>query len=131
VPPLDSAQRLSLRWPRWYPLSADDRLKEAQAVATLTSAGQLSRESAVKMIAASHSISDVEAELNAIGQDAAMTDDVNESEDWRARAETAEAALSLAQAEAQARLIRAELKAEALRAGMVDLDGLKLLISTR
>jgi hypothetical protein len=60
-----------LRWPRWYPLSADDRLKEAQAVATLTSAGQLSRESAVKTIAASHSISDVEAELNAIGQDAA------------------------------------------------------------
>ena len=56
-----------------------------------------------------------------------MTDDVNESEDWRARAETAEAALSLAQTEAQARLIRAELKAEALRAGMVDLDGLKLL----
>jgi len=71
LPPLDSAQRLSLRWPRWYPLSADDRLKEAQAVATLTSAGQLSRESAVKTIAASHSISDVEAELNAIGQDAA------------------------------------------------------------
>ncbi|MDD2795884.1 hypothetical protein [Acidocella sp.] len=68
--PLDSTQRLRLRWPRWYPLSADDRLKEAQAVATLTNAGQLSRETAVKTIAASHSIADVEAELNAIDQDA-------------------------------------------------------------
>src|SRR5580698_4146291 len=69
LPPLDSTQRLTLRWPRWYPLSADDRLKEAQAVATLTNAGQLSRETAVKTIAASHSIADVEAELNAIDQD--------------------------------------------------------------
>jgi len=70
LPQLDSTQRLTLRWPRWYPLSADDRLKEAQAVATLTNAGQLSRETAVKTIAASHSIADVEAELNAIDQDA-------------------------------------------------------------
>ena len=69
VPPLDSGQRLTLRWPRWYPLSADDRLKEAQAIATLTNAGQLSRETAVKTIAASHSITDVAAELNAIDQD--------------------------------------------------------------
>jgi hypothetical protein len=69
LPALDPTQRLNLRWPRWYPLSADDRLKEAQAVATLTNAGQLSRETAVKTIAASHSIADVEAELNAIDQD--------------------------------------------------------------
>jgi hypothetical protein len=44
-------------------------LKEAQAIATLTNAGQLSRETAVKTIAASHSITDVAAELNAIDQD--------------------------------------------------------------
>ena len=56
-----------------------------------------------------------------------MTDEINNVEDWQARAETAEAALSRVQAEADAKLIRAELKAEALRAGMVDLDGLKLL----
>jgi hypothetical protein len=70
IGPLDPAIRLTLRWPRWYPLSADDRLKEAQAVATLTGAGQLSRETAVKTISASHNISDVEAELDAIDQDA-------------------------------------------------------------
>lgn len=56
-----------------------------------------------------------------------MTDEMNDAEDWQARAQSAEAALSRVQAEAEARLIRAELKAEALRAGMVDLDGLKLL----
>jgi hypothetical protein len=70
VAPIDPGLRISLRWPRWYPLSADDRLKEAQAIATLTGAGQLSQESAVKSLAASHSISDVEAEINAIAQDA-------------------------------------------------------------
>ena len=56
-----------------------------------------------------------------------MTDEINPVVDWQLRAEAAEAALSQTQAEANSRLIRAELKAEALRAGMVDLDGLKLL----
>ncbi len=69
VPALDPRQRLTLRWPRWYPLSADDRLKEAQAIATLTNAGQLSRESAVKALAASHAIADIGEELKAIDQD--------------------------------------------------------------
>jgi hypothetical protein len=57
-----------------------------------------------------------------------MTEERQEhNEQWQIRAETAEAALNRVQAEVDARLIRAELKAEALRAGMVDLDGLKLL----
>jgi hypothetical protein len=56
-----------------------------------------------------------------------MTDETEGPEDWQARAETAEAALANVQAQANAKLIRAELKAEAIRAGMVDLDGLKLL----
>jgi hypothetical protein len=56
-----------------------------------------------------------------------MTDEINDSENWQVRAETAEAALMRVQADADAKLIRAELKTEAIRAGMVDLDGLKLL----
>ena len=57
-----------------------------------------------------------------------MTDEIESGqENWQARAERAEAALLSAQTEIGARLIRAELKAEAIRAGMVDLDGLKLL----
>ena len=45
----------------------------------------------------------------------------------RLRAEAAERAFTELQASTQTRLIHAELKAEAVRAGIVDLDGLKLL----
>jgi hypothetical protein len=69
VGPMDTGTKISLRWPRWYPLSADDRLKEAQAVATLTNAGQLARETGVKMTAAATGVEDVSAELDAIDQD--------------------------------------------------------------
>jgi len=56
-----------------------------------------------------------------------MTEEIEKTEDWRVRAESAEAALSQMQAEMAARVVRAELKAEAVRAGMIDLDGLKLI----
>jgi hypothetical protein len=57
-----------------------------------------------------------------------MTDDMSENnENWQSRAEAAEAALSRVQSETEIRVIKAELKAEAIKAGMVDLDGLKLL----
>ena len=44
-----------------------------------------------------------------------------------ARTEALETQLTAVQRETQARLIRSELKAEAIRVGIVDLDGLKLL----
>jgi hypothetical protein len=56
-----------------------------------------------------------------------MSDEQNNAETWQTRAELAEAALSRFQADAETKLIRAELKAEAVKAGMIDLDGLKLL----
>lgn len=45
----------------------------------------------------------------------------------RARAELLERKLSDFQQQSDMRLVRAEMKAEAIRAGMIDLDGLKLL----
>jgi len=45
----------------------------------------------------------------------------------RARADALEQRMQTLQRETEQRLIRAEMKAEAVRAGMVDLDGLKLL----
>ena len=45
----------------------------------------------------------------------------------RARAEVLERRLAETEQEARGRVLRAELKVEAVRAGMVDLDGLKLL----
>jgi hypothetical protein len=46
---------------------------------------------------------------------------------WQLRAEQAEAALAETQKQAAERLLRAELKAEAIQAGMIDLDGIKLI----
>jgi hypothetical protein len=48
-------------------------------------------------------------------------------DELRARAELLERQLVEVQLRTDARLIKAELKAEAIRAGMVDLDGLKLI----
>jgi hypothetical protein len=45
----------------------------------------------------------------------------------RARAESLEQQLAEVRERTDARLIRAELKAEAIRAGMIDMDGLKLV----
>lgn len=50
-----------------------------------------------------------------------------EIEALRARADELERQLTLIKADTDQKLIRAELKAEAVRAGIVDLDGLKLL----
>ncbi len=69
IAPLDPAARLTLKWPRWYPSSADDRQKDAQTLATLASAGQIRRETAVKSIADTYDIEDVPAELARIGSD--------------------------------------------------------------
>ena len=69
---LDPTARLSLKWPRWYPLSADDRQKDALTLATLARSGQLSRETAVKSIADTYDIADVPAELRRIAEEAPM-----------------------------------------------------------
>jgi hypothetical protein len=57
-----------------------------------------------------------------------MTDEVPEfQQDDAARAAALEARIAEIEATTRAQVIRAELKAEAVRAGMVDLDGLKLV----
>ena len=66
IGPLDAEAPLSLAWPRWYPPSADDRLKDAQALATLTEAGLLTQASALKSVAATYDIADLGAEVVAL-----------------------------------------------------------------
>lgn len=51
----------------------------------------------------------------------------NPVDELRARAEHLEQKLNDFQQRSDTRLVRAEMKAEAIRAGMIDLDGLKLL----
>ena len=69
MPCVDPHVQMSLRWPTWYPVSADDRLKEAQAIATLAGAGQISQEAAVNNLRHAMTITDVEAELTRIRQE--------------------------------------------------------------
>lgn len=57
-----------------------------------------------------------------------MTEELEpDNENWRLRAETAEGELASFTQRVEKRLLRAELKAAALRAGMVDLDGIALI----
>ncbi len=63
LPKLDASVPLSLIWPRWYPPTAQDRQHDAQTLATLTGAGLLSTETAVKSLAGTYDIENVPAEL--------------------------------------------------------------------
>jgi hypothetical protein len=69
APTLDPAVRLSLKWPRWYAPTADDRQKDALTLSTLAAAGQISRETAVKSIADTYDIADVADEIARIKSD--------------------------------------------------------------
>jgi hypothetical protein len=69
VPALDVSARLSIKWPRWYPPTADDRQKDAQTLTTLVTAGLISRETAVKAIADTFDIEDIPGELVNIAVD--------------------------------------------------------------
>jgi hypothetical protein len=56
IGPLNSSARLSLKWPRWYPTTADDRQKDVQSLMSLVAAGCISRETALKAIAGCYDI---------------------------------------------------------------------------
>jgi hypothetical protein len=56
LPVLDNGAFLSLIWPRWYPMTADDRQKDVQSVTSLTSSGLLTREVALHLIAETYDL---------------------------------------------------------------------------
>jgi hypothetical protein len=53
---LDPNATLNLKWPRWYPTTADDRQKDVQSLTSLVAAGCIDRETALKAIAACYDI---------------------------------------------------------------------------
>jgi hypothetical protein len=63
LPELDATAPLTLRWPHWYPLDSLDRQRDAATIATLVSAGQMARETGLRVLAPSYDIEDVPAEL--------------------------------------------------------------------
>jgi hypothetical protein len=66
LPPLDVGAPISLRWPDWYPDDALDAQRTAQTLISLVNAQQLSRETALRIIAADYDIEDVGAEMERI-----------------------------------------------------------------
>jgi hypothetical protein len=56
IGPLNPAAPLALKWPRWYPTTADDRQKDVQSLTSLVTAGCISREMALKAIASCYDI---------------------------------------------------------------------------
>ncbi len=60
IEPLNPSAPLSLKWPRWYPTTADDRQKDVQSLTALVAAGCISREIAFKAIAATYDIENIE-----------------------------------------------------------------------
>jgi hypothetical protein len=62
LPQLDAGAAISLRWPDWYPDDALDAQRAAETLISLVQAGQMSRETAVRLLAASYDIEDVGAE---------------------------------------------------------------------
>jgi hypothetical protein len=66
---LGTDKKITLRWPRWYPPTAQDRTNTASTLKTHKESGHISRETAVKSIAADYDIEDVNAELARIDSD--------------------------------------------------------------
>ena len=63
IDPLNPAASLSLKWPRWYPTTADDRQKDVQSLISLVSAGCITRDTALKAIANCYDIEYAEDEV--------------------------------------------------------------------
>ena len=68
LPKLDPAAPLSLIWPRWYPETSEDRQRDANTLTTLVTNNQLSRETALKLLANTYDIEDLPAELARIAK---------------------------------------------------------------
>jgi hypothetical protein len=67
---LDPVAKISLIWPAWYAPTAQDRAQTAQTLSALTGAGLMSRETAVKALAADYDVEDVDGELGRIEAEA-------------------------------------------------------------
>jgi hypothetical protein len=60
IEPMDQQAMLSLKWPRWYPMTADDRQKDVQTLLSLVSSGCISRDTAMRAIASAYDMEQVD-----------------------------------------------------------------------
>lgn len=68
---LPANEEISLVWPAWFAPTSQDRVDTATAVKTHVDSGTMSRETAVKTIAADYDIEDQQTELSSIEKDRA------------------------------------------------------------
>ena len=66
---LDTLAPISLRWPDWYAADTLDTQRTADTLISLVEARQMSRETALRIIAGSYDIEDVAAELRRIKEE--------------------------------------------------------------
>lgn len=66
LPRLNKDAPVSLKWPRWVPTTAADRRLDSETLVSLVDAGLLSRETAIKALAAEFDLEDVGGELEQI-----------------------------------------------------------------
>lgn len=66
LPRLNKSTPVSLKWPRWVPMTAADRRLDSETLVSLVGAGLLSRETAIKALAAEYDLEDVGGELERI-----------------------------------------------------------------
>lgn len=64
--PIPLTSIVTLRWPDWYPDDALDGQRTAETLISLVAAKQMSRETALRVLAASYDIEDVSAEMRQI-----------------------------------------------------------------
>jgi len=67
---LDSTVSLGLLWPPWYPSDSLDRQRDATTLIQLVSAGQLSRETALRILAPEYDIEDLISERRHLAKEA-------------------------------------------------------------
>jgi len=67
---LNDSEKVTLRWPQWYPPTSHDKQSDATTLKVLSDSGHISQETAVKTIAANYDIEDVSKELQQIEADA-------------------------------------------------------------
>ena len=61
IGPIDNGVFLSLKWPRWYPTTADERQKDVQSLISLAAAGCISRQTALRIIGNCYDIENTKA----------------------------------------------------------------------
>ena len=59
---LDADAELRLTWPPWYPVTSEDRARDATTLVALVAAGQLSRETARRLLATDWGLVDLAGE---------------------------------------------------------------------